>query len=143
MKSYQIAIGPRKSHSTQHKHCWIFSICLKTVKIPLTKGGFVPSTFINLQKCLWHNGPQFINYQVRSTWFSRRCTFFMKNCLTKRQQRVRINSFFSFSLTTQIWSIYHLPVQSHWRRFGIFIVKCRSQYMQITNWKSLYMFVLI
>ena len=36
-----------------------------------------------------------IYFQVRSIWFLKRCTFFMKSYLVKRRQRGRVNSKFT------------------------------------------------
>ena len=50
------------------------SICLKNGRVPLTKVALFMPCLLTYQR-IRHNEPRFIDCQVRSIWFLKRCTF--------------------------------------------------------------------
>ena len=71
-KLSKLLAGFRKNYSTQH--CLVNM--LEKWRNTLDKGSFVSAIFINLSKAFDKINHIFVNCQIRSIWFSGRCTCF-------------------------------------------------------------------
>ena len=87
----KLLIGFRKNHSTQH--CLINM--LENWKNALDKGGFVCPIFMDLSKSFDTMNHDLLMAKLGAYGFQKDVLSFMKSYLTKRRQRVRVNSNFS------------------------------------------------
>ena len=89
-KLSKLLTGFRKNHSTQH--CLINM--LEKWKNALGKGGFVCAIFMDLSKAFDTVNHDLLIAKLGGYVFQKDALSFMKNYLTKRRQRVRVNSNF-------------------------------------------------
>ena len=87
----KLLTGFRKNHSTQH--CLINM--LEKWKNTLDKRGFVCAMFIDLSKTFDAMNHDLLIAKLGAHGFQKDALSFMKSYLTKRRQRVRVNSNFS------------------------------------------------
>ena len=85
--------GFRKNHST--KHC--LSCMLKYGKKVLDKGGYICAIFINLSKAFDTLDHDLLIAKLGVYGFETDALRYMKNYLTKRKQKVRVNKMFIVS----------------------------------------------
>ena len=90
-KLSKLLAGFRKNHSTQH--CSINK--LEKWKNTLDKGGFVCTMFMGLSKAVDTMNHNLLIVKLGAYGFQKDALSFMKSYLTKRRQRVRVNSNFS------------------------------------------------
>ena len=90
-KLLKLLTGFRKNYSTQH--CLINM--LEKWKNTLDKGGFVCAMFMDLPKAFDTMNYDLLIAKLGAFGFQKDALSFMKSYLTKRRQRVRVNSHFS------------------------------------------------
>ena len=90
-KLSKLLTGFRKNHSTQH----FLTNMLEKWKNTLDKGGFVCAMFMDLSKVFDTVNHDLLIARLGTYGFQKDALSFMKSYLTKRRQRVRVNSNFS------------------------------------------------